>query len=244
MDQPAHSPSFEIRHESEPSGTLVAGFASFGLAGLIATGFLVDQFELTETGHIVAEGLPAFTPFENGRPRHHSRLFSRPDLDVTILVNDLFVPVGVADSFGAAILDWADANAVEEITVLAGAPFPHQDHGVLYVATDDYRDYRLGDGRFEPMASGSLDGINASLMSRGIDSPLRVGLFVTPVHTRVPDVDGAIRLVETVGTLYGLDVDASPLESFAAEVDQYYRDLAARVEAAEEETRPDDRMYM
>lgn len=244
MDHSADDASFEIRHDTEPSTTLVVGFTSFGLAGLIATGFLVDQLELTETGHIIADGVPAFTPFEDGTPRHHSRLFSRPDLDLTVLVNDLFVPVSIADRFGEAILQWGDDHAVEEITVLAGVPFPHQDHGVFYIVTDDYRAHRLTDGQFKPMASGSLDGINASIMSRGIDSPLRVGLFVTPVHTTVPDVEAAIRLVETVERLYGLDIDASPLEAFASEVEQYYRDLTARLEAADEEDHPDDRMYM
>ena len=236
--------TFHIKHDTEPSATLVAGFASFGLAGLTAVDFLVDQLELIETGHIVAERLPAFTPFEDGVPRHHSRLFSRDDLDLTVLVNDLFIPTWAADSFAQAVLHWTDRHDVEEITVLAGVPYPHLDHSVSYVATEDYRTVRLAESRLPPMQSGFLEGVNAGLMGRGMDSPLRTALLVTPVHAQVPDVEAAIRLVEAFETVYGLDVDAEPLEAFAAEVNQYYSDLAARLEAVEDVDRSEDRMYM
>lgn len=235
--------AFQIRHDTEPGTTLIAGFASFGLAGLVAADFLVDQLALTERGHIVASNLPAFTPFENGTPRHHSRLFSRDDLDITVLVNDLFIPDWAGDSFAQAILQWGDDHAIEEIAVLSGVPFSHERHAVFSIATTDYQSTRLAGTDVEPMANGSLTGVNAGLMARGIDSPLRAGLFVTPVHTQVPDVAAAIRLVETVEQVYGLDIDSTPLEAFAADVDQYYRGLAARVDAAEEE-RVDDRMYL
>lgn len=236
--------AFQIRHDTEPATTLVAGFASFGLAGLVAVDFLVDQLGLSEMGHVVANSLPAFTPFENGTPRHHSRLFSRDDFDITMLVNDLFIPEWAVDSFAQAILQWGDDHAIEEITVLSGAPFPHAEHTVLSIATTDYQSYRLEGSNVEPMASGYLTGVNASLVARGIDSPLRTGVFVTPVHTQVPDVEAAIRLVETVEQLYGLDIDATPLKAFAAEVEQHYRDLAAHLDTVQEDERLDDRMYM
>ncbi|MBX0323517.1 hypothetical protein EGH21_10800 [Halomicroarcula sp. F13] len=40
------------------------------------------------------------------------------------------------------------------------------------------------------------------------------------------------------------DVDTEPLASFAATVEAQYRALAERMEAADEESVPDDRMYM
>ncbi|EJN58835.1 proteasome assembly chaperone family protein [Halogranum rubrum] len=243
MVSDAPEAAFQIRHNTEPGTSLIAGFASFGLAGVVAADFLVDQLALTEMGHVVASNLPAFTPFENGTPRHHSRLFSRDDLDITVLVNELFIPDWAGNSFAQSILQWGDDHAIEEITVLSGVPLSHVRHDVFSIATTDYQSTRLTGSGVEPMASGSLTGVNAGLMARGIDSPLRTGLLVTPVHSQVPDVAAAIRLVETVEQLYGLDIDSTPLEAFAADVDQYYRDLAARIDAAEEE-QVDDRMYL
>ena len=243
---PPSDPSFAVTHEAESTGTLLVGFSQFGLAGLTAVDYLVDHLDLRETGHIRAEGLPSITPFEGGRPRHHTRLFSAPDLDMTLLVGELFVPLPAAAPFADAILDWAEANGTEEITVLSGVPLPHgpEEHDVFYIATDDYRERRLADADVKPMGNGFLDGVNAAITERGIDSPLAVGTYVTPVHPRTPDVDAALRLLATVEGVYDLDIDTAPLEQFADQVEQYYSELASRLDAVSGDKRPEDRMYM
>ncbi|WP_418282598.1 proteasome assembly chaperone family protein [Halorubrum sp. DTA98] len=238
-------PSFDVTHESAPSSTLVAGFSAYGLAGLTAVDYLVDHLELVETGYVRAEGIPSITPFEKGRPRHPTRLYSRPDLDVTILVGEQFVPSVLGESLAESILEWTEAADISEIAVLAGVPIPHgpEGHRTFYVATDDYREQRLDTSDVEPMAAGFLDGTNAALLERGMESPLGVGLFVTPVHAQAPDVDAAVRLVETIDDTYDLGVDAGPLSAFADEIRQYYEDLAERIEEREPEGTY-DRMYM
>lgn len=239
-------PSFRITHEKKPSESLIAGFSSFGYAGLTAVNYLTKQLDLTETGHITTDRLPAITPFENGTPRHHTRLFSRSAVDVTVLVNELFVPLWAADSFSEAVLEWADGNGVKEITILAGVPVPHEptEHQTYYVATEDYQAARLKETELPPMGTGFLDGVNASLVGRGIDSDLRVGIFVTPVHAQTPDVEAALRLIDAVERILELDVDTGELEKFAAEVEQYYRELADRLETVNQEHVAEDRMFM
>jgi len=244
--EPPERPSFRITHEKSPSERLVAGFSSFGLAGLTAVDFLVDQLDLEEAGHVSTEALPAITPFENGTPRHHTRLFSREDLDLTVLVNELFVPLWATDPFAEAILDWTGDSAIEEVTVLSGVPVPHgpEEHKVFYVATEDYQGERLADAGVPAMGNGFLDGVNASLIGRGMDSSLRVGVFATPVHPQVPDVEAALRLVEAFEGLYGIGVDTDELERFAGEVEAYYRDLENRLETMNQAETPQDHMYM
>ena len=246
QSSPLAAPSFEITHETAPSESLVAGFSNFGLAGLTAADFLVDHLDLEETGHVSVDQLPAITPFEKGTPRHHTRFFSRPDLDVTVLVGELFVPMFAAEPFSDAILDWTTDRGVSEVTVLSGIPVAHgpEDHKVFYVATRDYQSRRLGDGTVTPMGNGFLDGVNARLVERGMTSDLAVGVLVTPVHPQAPDVQAAIRLVSAVADLYDLTVDTDPLQAFADEVREYYAELGSRLESVAEQQRPDDRMYM
>ncbi|GAB3322049.1 proteasome assembly chaperone family protein [Haloplanus salinarum] len=239
-------PSFHISDHTAPSTTVVAGFSAFGLAGITAADYLVEALDLEETGHVTTDSLPSITPFEDGRPRHHSRLFSRPDLDLTVLVNELFLPTSAADPFAEAMLDWTDEHDVTEVLVLSGIPYAHgpDAHETFYVASDDYREFRLDGTDIEPMGKGFLDGVNGALAYRGIESTLRTGVFITPVHAQVPDVPAAIRLVEAAERVYDLGIDAEPLEAFARTVEQYYRDLATQVEAAADREVPEDRMYM
>ena len=242
----AESASFEVTHDSESTETLVVGLSQFGLAGLTAVDYLTDRLDCDEVGHITAEDLPTITPFEQGRPRHHTRLFETPERDLTLLVNELFVPVWAADSFAKSLLDWIEHKAVTEIVVLSGVPIPHgpEEHQVFYVATDDFHTNRLADTDVPPMGVGFLDGVNASLIGRGMESPLRTGLLVTPVHAQAPDVEASLRLLDTFTSVYDLEVDTDPLRQFAAEVENYYRELAQRLETVEERHVPDDRMYM
>lgn len=239
-------PSFQVtQHEDSSADTLIAGFAGVGLAGLTTANHLVDYLDLDEIGHITTSTLPTITPFDDGTPRHHSRLFSRHDLDFVVLVNELFVPLWGAGSFADAVVEWIETTDVDEIIILAGIPYPHgpADHSVFYVATEDYQDKRLHGTDISAMGQGFLDGVNARLIARGMDSALRTGVFVTPVHAQAPDVDAAIRLLGAVNTTYGLDIDPEPLEQFATEVQQYYAQLAERLRGMDEETSV-DRMFM
>lgn len=245
VSEPSPSPRFTMCHSEEPPTTLVVGFAEFGLAGLTAVDYLVDQRELNQTGHLEATSLPTITPFANGRPRHHTRLFSDGDWLAT-LVGELAVPVSAAGPLGDELIEWAAGAGVEEITILSGVPMAHgpDEHAPFYVATEDYEQACLEAADIKPMGSGFLEGVNAELMRRGIDSDLRVGMVTTPVHQQVPDAEAAIRLLDALCRIYDIDVDTEPLETFAAEVRKHYAELAARIERAREETSPDDRMFM
>lgn len=238
-------PTFDIKLD-DPTETLIAGFAEYGLAGLSAADYLRKELELEQAGHIAVEELPAVTPFENGTPRHHTRLFSKSDLDITIAVGELFVPTHAAEPFGDAILEYTESHDVKEVVVLSGVPTAHgpDDHRPFYVASEDFQEARLDSDAVAPMPGGFLDGLNGALMERAIDGPLKGCVFTTPVHQQVPDVEASLRLLEAVEAAYDLDVDTGPLEEFAAAVSEQYAELAARLEAQQEEQMPEDRMYM
>lgn len=238
---------FSVQQTAEPSDALICGFTNFGLAGLTAVDYLVEHLDLEVTGHITADGLPSITPFEEGRPSHHTQLYSRDDIDVTLLKSELFVPAAMGTPLADEILDWTEGAGVDEVAVLQGVPIQHgpDGHRTYFVATDDYRERRLEGTDVQPMGRGFLDGVNGGLVERGIASPLGVGVFLTPIHEQVPDVEASIRLVETVDAVYDLDIDTAPLQAFAEEVTRYYTDLAERYrQEAEKEDAPEDRMYM
>jgi uncharacterized protein len=241
-------PTFAVSHESAASETLCCGFSEFGLAGLTAADYLVRQLELEQTGHITVDQLPTITPFENGTPRHHTRLFSRDDLEFTVLVGELFVPTYASEPFSDAILEWATEASVEEVVVCSGVPTAHgpDDHRPFYIASPDYQAaHDLESTDVKPMSGGFLDGINGAITARGMDSALQTCVFTTPTHPQVPDVDAALRLLGAVDEVYDLGLDTGPLETFAGEVSRYYEELAERMAAQESEERvPEDRMYM
>jgi uncharacterized protein len=240
------NPTVAVHEDRTVTEPVVAGFSEFGLAGLTAADYLVKQYEMESVGHVSTEGLPSITPFTAGEPRYPTRLHASEDVPITALVSEQFVPAWAAETFGTELLEWIDASAVDECCVVTGMPVPHgpDDHRTFWIATEDFRERRLADSDLQPMGNGFLDGVNAALLERGIDSDLAVGVLVTPVHPQAPDAEAALRLLDGLIEIYGLDVDTGPLETFAEEVGDYYGELAARLDAQEEADRPEDRMYM
>ena len=239
-------PSFNVRLD-DPTDTLIIGTAEYGLAGLTAADYLTTELELKEAGHITVDGLPAITPFENGTPRRHTRLFSRSDIDLTVLVGELPVPPFAAAPFADAIASHSEEYGTKEIVILSGVPFPHgpDDHRPFYVATEEYQANRLSDVEdLSPMAGGFLEGFNAELMDRALDGSIPTCVLTTPVHALAPDIEAALRILEVTDRIYGLDLDTEPLETFAENLSQQYEKLAARLETEREEHVADDRMYM
>lgn len=246
MDTSPQRPQFEFVESREPTGdVLVCGLSAFGLAGLTAVDYLVDQTTLEQCGHATS-AVSTITPFEDGTPRHPIRLYDSPDLATTVLVSEIGIPRDVSHTFSTSLLEWAAEAGIDEVVVLSGVPGPHgpEDHRTFYVATTDYQAERLGGTEVPAMGTGFLDGVPASLLTDGIDSSLRVGVYVTPVHEQAPDADAALRLLETLTDVYDVRVDTDPLRAFADSVQQHYADLAERLERAKADERPEDRMYM
>ena len=242
----APHPDFEFVHDDQTGSTLLAGFSEFGLAGLTAVDYLVDQLGFTQSGHVRTRGIPSVTPFEDGTPRHHSRLFDSPDGEVTVLVSELFVPVQPAQQYARTMYDWVETTDIEEVTVLSGVPIAHgpEEHRPFYISTTDYSEDRLDEVDIDPMGRGYLDGINGATMTEAMDRGLPTGILTTPAHAQTPDIEAALRLLDALERAYGFDIDTGPLESFAAEIQQYYQELSARIEEASKNSVPEDRMYM
>ncbi|MFB6073866.1 MAG: proteasome assembly chaperone family protein [Haloarculaceae archaeon] len=246
---------FDVAQTAASSGvsTLLVGQATLGMAGVTAADYLVRHLDTVEVGHLRPGDLPAIAPFEEGVPRHHGRLYDVEGTELAALVEELFVPVGVARPYAEALFEWIHGNDVEEIVVLHGVPFPHgpEEHEVFHVATAGYRERRLSASSIQPLKGGFLDGVVGELVTRSLEEPtLDTGVFVTPTHPPGPDVDAALKLLDAVQSIYDLDVDETELRELGEQLKQYYEQLAERVAAARGEEPlashdyPEDRMYM
>lgn len=239
------TPRFELTDSDVDIETLAVGFTEYGLAGLTAVDYLSDQLPMREIGHLVTRDPPAITPFETGVPRHHTRVYVDEERSLGAVVSERFISVEQAAEFADAIDGLYEALDPSNLTVLTGVPVAHgpEDHVPFYIATEPYRSAYLAGTEIRPMGNGFLDGVTAELVARGIgERP--VGVFTTPAHPQAPDAAAAIRLLDALTDCHDFDVDTGPLEAFAANVEAQYKALTERMEAADDRSLPDDRMYM
>jgi len=238
--------SVVVSDDRPPVDTLVVGVSEYGLAGLTAVDYLADRDSMHEVGHLRTKEPPFITPFENGTPRHHTRLYVDEAASFAVLVGERFVPPAQAGSLATAITTAGRKLDASNKTVLTGAPVAHgpDDHVPFYIATPAYQDSYLDDTDIRPMGNGFLDGLSAELVARGIDASFPTGVFTTPTHPQTPDVAAAIRLLTALKEVHAIQIDTGPLEAFAANIEAHYQALAERMEAGDSDYLPDDRMYM
>lgn len=249
-------PTFEVAVPSEvdTGETLVVGVADVGVAGLTAVDYLASHGGTTRIGHVGTRAFPDITPFADGRPRHPMRLYALEEPRMTLFVSEVFLPVWAADPVTDALFEWVSNSGIEEVVVLFGAPFPHaeHEHAVFHVSTDEFRERHVADSDIDPLPGGFFDGVVGELVTRGLDADApATGVLVTPAHVPGPDIEGALRLLDGLRTVYGVDVDRTELEERSEEMKRYYQELANRMEALREGDQPlhardypEDRMYM
>lgn len=238
--------SVVLSDDRPPVDTLAVGVSEFGLAGLTAVDYLSDQSSMREIGHLRTPGPPFITPFENGTPRHHTRLYADEAASLAVVVGERFVPPAQAKSLAEAVATAGGKLDVSNITMLTGVPVAHgpDDHIPFYIATPAYREAYLDETDIRPMGNGFLEGLSAELVTRGMDDAVPTGVFTTPAHPQAPDAAAAIRLLTALKETHAIQIDIGPLETFAANIEAHYQALAERMEAADSDTEPDDRMYM
>lgn len=231
--------------DEPPESTMIAGFPGPGMGSVSAIQYLIERMELHDTGHIHAEGLPAITPYKDGRPYHATRLFSRSGLPITLLSCELPVPIQHSEPFGRVLLDWIETNDVMEVTLLTSIPGLEAADDLYFVGSEDYIDERIDSRDVTPLNGGFLTGVNASLIDRAIDTDLRVGVLATATDPYRPlDPDAALRLVDGVRTIYECDVDLGHLRAFADSMRRHYEELTSQLEAQERPSVREDYGFM
>jgi uncharacterized protein len=249
------APSFDIvtAPDADVGDTLIIGTANLGLAGLTAIDYLVSHTLTEQVGHVRTNNLPDITPFTSGEPRHPMRLYSAAGSDISLLISEILVPVWAGEPLADGVSAWVEAQGIEEVCLLHGVPFPHgpDEHVVFHVGTDEFRSRRIGAADIKPLAGGFFDGVVSELLLRSLeDETPPTGVLTTPTHPPGPDFEAALRFLDALETLYGLEVDETELQARSEEMKRYYEELATRMQSMEGRDAsggrdyPEDRMFM
>lgn len=249
-------PAFEVTGETphDTTSSLVIGLSQLGMAGITAVDYIVKQFPHEEIGHIIPDELPAITPFQDGSPRHHTRIYNLLDEDITVIIGELFIPMWASKAFATSLISWIQSTDIDEILVLHGIPYPHgpEDHQVFYVATDQFEELRLNNSPISPLAGGFLDGTVGEIVTRSLDQDAPpTGVLITPTHPPGPDIDASLKFLDALKLVYDVVIDETELQQASEELKQYYQELDERLQSLSQSEQSltsrdfhEDRMFM
>ncbi len=188
----------------ESAPTVILGFPGAGMAGSIATEFIVHKLGFEEIGHIRSEKMPAVTIIRKSRPQSPIRIYHRDGM--VVLVSDVMVPDELAHEFAAEIVKWVKSKKAKEVVVIGGSQ--KKEGEKLYIVS--WKDRYL-DEDYDKMKLGFVVGIYGPLMMELMEQGIP-GYALLAEAGPGPDPKAAAKIVRSIARKYGLKLDPAPLE--------------------------------
>lgn len=215
------------------------------LAGVIAVEYVIDSLKMEEIGAIRIPELPPVIAVVNGVAKLPHRIFYSKELGILAIRQHVPTPAPTYAEFMGKILDWAEENKIKDVVCLsATASLGEGDADAVYFVTEDHLVDRFRSYGLQPLKEATIAGLEGAfldaVLGRSIDGALllaesklltavkrliesgKVGshrdimLILNDLVGRVgPDVAAALKLINAVAKITGIQIEASKLQEHA-----------------------------
>lgn len=220
-DAPLVRVSAEIPSSKET--VLVAGFPGSGLVGSIAVQYLVESLAFTHIGNIVSPLLPAGSLATSGLAQAPFRLYEKGNM--LVVLSD--VPISDEGScvIPAKLLEWLCARTVvTEIILVGGVVTGGDGERVFGVATTTEGVEKIK-SHCLILPALNITGITGAFLTEACMRHIPATGFLVETNYDVDSRASAAGL-EVIKSLYGFEIDTSPLIAQADTIEPMLRKLA------------------
>jgi uncharacterized protein len=230
------SPSVRIvdtRDEPLRGAMMVVGFPTHGLVGSVAASYLVHALDMQPVAYMISEEFPPTVVMEEGLVSAPVRFYAsklvcgvdRSCDQLVVVIADIQPPVGMLNSLGRVLLDWAEGKGVAFVAAIEGQPMEAEVNG-------DARVVAMANRAAAPLlekyqfsaANGVVTGLAGGLLLGAISRPTPVLCFVAQAHKDYPDARAAAKVIETLNPLVPLlALDTKPLREKALQIETEMR---------------------
>lgn len=220
-DAPLVRVSAEIPSSKET--VLVAGFPGSGLVGSIAVQYLVESLAFTHIGNIVSPLLPAGSLATSGLAQAPFRLYEKGNM--LVVLSD--VPISDEGScvIPAKLLEWLCARTVvTEIILVGGVVTGGDGERVFGVATTTDGVEKIK-SHCLILPALNITGITGAFLTEACMRHIPATGFLVETNYDVDSRASAAGL-EVIKSLYGFEIDTSPLIAQADTIEPMLRKLA------------------
>ncbi|MBR9680471.1 MAG: proteasome assembly chaperone family protein [Candidatus Altiarchaeota archaeon] len=189
----------------EKAKNIVIGFPGVGMAGSIASEFIIHKVGFEEIGHIRSEKLPALAIIRKSKPEAPIRIYHK---DGTIMiVSDIMIPDSLSHEFAKDLAKWIKIKKPKEVIMLGGSE--KKEKGKVYAIS--WKDKYLDTVGLDHMNLGFVVGIYGPLMMELKEMDIN-GYLVLAEATHKPDPLAAAKIIRHVSKRIGIAVDPTSLE--------------------------------
>lgn len=214
--------------------TLIEGMPGHGLVAAIAVDQITEQLDLNHLGSIASDTFPPVTTYDDGLVQELVRIHGSESPGVLTLKSDLALPRESFDALSSCMLEdlskWFD-----RAVFLAGAPAQSEEQlgEVFGIGTTESIKQDLRDADITvPEDPGLVGGITGAFVRECHQHEIPAALLVVRAHPYLPDPQAAKAVIETaLEPLVEFDIDTTPLDEQADEIQQRMEQIAAQYQS-------------
>jgi predicted ATP-grasp superfamily ATP-dependent carboligase len=236
---------------SKPSPWLIAAWPGMGNVAVIAAGYLVQQFQMKESGELPSRDhfdvnevdvkgglvgpirLPRGMFFHWKNPRAEGR-------DLIVFLAEAQPTTG-ACAYAHELVEEASRRGVERVitfAAMASGLHPAESPKVTGVTTDADTLTELRRAEVEPLADGEIGGLNGVVLAVAAERGMRGLCLLAEIPffaARVPNPKAARAALSVFSVLAEIDISLEELNRHAAAVDRALIEALKKIERNQEE---------
>lgn len=219
---------------------MIVGFPGWGFVGSISTNYLIEHLNVEKIGSVVFDEISPVVAIHEGKVMDNIGIFYSKEKNLVILHFVMHMAKG---------MEWKICNAVNEIIKkinpkevinLEGVNSPSKKNRVMFHTNDNKSKKMLLKTSIE-LKDGIIIGPSAALML-SVEKPFIV--FFSETASKMPDNEAAVRIIEVLNKIKGLNIDVKPLKNKAETFKKKINNLSEHMKKIEKKKERENISYV
>jgi len=206
---------------------LINAFPGPGYAAMLAANYIVDKMGFEPVGVVRSPYFPSTAVIHDFKPYHPMRFYGRDGL--LVLITEMPHKPEMSKFIAESLLDLYKKKGLKQIINLEAIADaqnrPPEEHQFYGVSTLEGERKTLEKADIIPFKEGMITGVAGELLSEGALREYNILCLLTEVNPMYPDVQAAIRFIESLNRLLeNMDIDVEDLRKEAKEIEGTIRE--------------------
>lgn len=221
------------------------GFVGPGMVGPITAGYMVEKMNLHEVAHVRSEHIPPVAVFIGAKLRHPFRIYSDTTGKLMVIMSEMPIDREGLYAISSVLLDWLQKAHVREIILLEGVGVDGipESRETVFVADEEKARFLASKG-LKPIESALISGVGGSILNQCLSRKVCGLSFLTETSVDLPDPGAVLAIVNTINSVYGLQIPTDELEVSSKRLNEQLGKLSDQYKKLRESsTDLDKRLY-
>ncbi len=215
---------------------VIGGFLGASLVGLISASYLIEQLDMHQVAHVRSQHIPPAAVFVGGRLRHPFRVYVSKQGNLVAVTSEVPISIEGMYEISAALLSWFSLVQAKEVVILDGIPVNGiPDHREVFCVAEEKRSEQLKAHGVGVAQSALITGMGGSILNECLTRKMMAISLLTPASLDLPDPGAALKLIQTINSVYGLNIPTHALEETVVQLDRNLKAISSQYDQMQED---------